>query len=301
MVKSIRVNLWVCLLLFSMQTMAQTPTVQDLLSLSDKRIYVSSHRGDWRNHPENSLPALEGAISKGADIVEIDVAMTKDSVLIVMHDRSLDRTTNGKGPVVSHTYEEISYLRLRNSLGRVTHHKIPTLREFLLQAKGRILVNIDKGYVYLPQILDVLYDTGTIDEVIISLKSNTSLDKVREKIGVLPPELVLMPVLSFEDKQAALATMDSYVTHQRTIFQPVWSDDSQMEGVDFHFVRNQGFGIWFNSLWDSLCGGHDDDRAVEENEPTDTWGWLIEKGATIIQTDRLSELKKYLSERELTY
>jgi len=54
-----------------------------------------------------------------------------------------------------------------------------------------------------------------------------------------------------------------------------------------------------NSLWPSLSGAHNDDKAVEENKPDETWGWLIAHGATIIQTDRLQQLLEYLRSKHL--
>ena len=60
---------------------------------------VVAHRGDWRYAPENSIAAIEHSIDVGVDVVELDLQMTKDSVLIVMHDGTLNRTTTGKGKV----------------------------------------------------------------------------------------------------------------------------------------------------------------------------------------------------------
>ena len=62
-------------------------------------VMVISHRGDWRNYPENSIPAIESVIRMGVDIVEIDLKMTKDSVLVLSHDQSVNRMFSGKGLV----------------------------------------------------------------------------------------------------------------------------------------------------------------------------------------------------------
>ena len=52
--------------------------------------------------------------------------------------------------------------------------------------------------------------------------------------------------------------------------------------------------VWINSLWPSLNGGHDDDRAVEQHEEDQAWGWLLQQGASLIQTDRPAQLIRYL-------
>ena len=73
--------------------------VAEIHNPSSKNVVVACHRGDWRNWPENSLAAIESVIGMGADIMELDLKLTKDSVLVVCHDRTIDRTTSGKGRV----------------------------------------------------------------------------------------------------------------------------------------------------------------------------------------------------------
>ena len=81
-----------------------TPAAKARSILMDKateKILVASHRADWRHHPENSIPAIESVIKMGVDIVEIDVAMTSDGILVLSHDGTVDRCTNGSGPISS--------------------------------------------------------------------------------------------------------------------------------------------------------------------------------------------------------
>ena len=70
-------------------------------------LLIASHRGQWREYPENSIGAIKEAIKDGADIVEIDVHLTADGVPVLMHDSTVDRTTNGTGKVSDFTLEEI--------------------------------------------------------------------------------------------------------------------------------------------------------------------------------------------------
>lgn len=74
---------------------------------------VVSHRGDWRNAPENSLQAIQNCIDMGVDMVEVDLKKTKDGHLIVMHDQTIDRTTTGKGKPENYTLEELRCFRLK--------------------------------------------------------------------------------------------------------------------------------------------------------------------------------------------
>ena len=79
----------------------------------NKEITVVAHRADWRYAPENSLAAIESSIRLGADVVELDVQKTKDGQLILMHDKTLDRTTTGKGKVAEWTLDSIRTLYLK--------------------------------------------------------------------------------------------------------------------------------------------------------------------------------------------
>jgi glycerophosphoryl diester phosphodiesterase len=128
------------------------------------KVMVASHRGDWRNYADNSLEGIKSCIAMGVDMVEIDLAMTKDSVLVLMHDRKIDRTTNAKGAVSDFTLAEIREMNLRNGLWRVTQFKIPTLEEVMRATKGKIMDNLDKSDRYFTEAYRVLQATGTVKE-----------------------------------------------------------------------------------------------------------------------------------------
>ena len=107
------------IILFSSQLFAQTNVDNILTKLQtcdESTVLVAAHRGDWRNYPENSLEGINSAIEMGVDIVELDLQCTKDSVLILMHDNTLDRTTTGKGNVSKYTLDEIRKLNLKKWL-----------------------------------------------------------------------------------------------------------------------------------------------------------------------------------------
>lgn len=120
--------------------------VAEIHNPSSRKVLVACHRGDWRNYPENSLAAIESVIGLGADIVEIDLALTSDSVLVVCHDRTLNRTTTGKGLIAEIPYDSVRRCFLKSGHGVATSHRMPTLREALELCKDRIVVNIDKGF-----------------------------------------------------------------------------------------------------------------------------------------------------------
>lgn len=265
---------------------------------ASKNIMVAAHRGDWRNAPENSIPALQNTIKMGVDIMELDLNKTKDGHLIVLHDITLDRSTTGKGKPGDYTLEEIKKFRLRNGLGRPTKNLIPTFKEMLEIAKGKILIDVDKGYEYFPQVIKELKETGTLNQAIINvITNNPSYSEIIKQHGAFDENVFIMPILDLKNLNNQ-EIIESYKVHKNTIFQPVFDTDSYPLIATFPVLKINN-GIWINSLWASLNGGHDDETAVEDNKKEESWGWITKQGATIIQTDNPKELLEYLKEKKL--
>ena len=265
---------------------------------ASKNVMVAAHRGDWRNAPENSIPALLNSIQMGVDIVELDLKKTKDGYLIVLHDKTLDRSTTGKGSPEEYTLEEIKKFRLRNGLGRPTKNSIPTFKEMLLIAKGKILIDVDKGYDYFQDIIKELKETKTLNQAIINITDENSLySDIIKKYGAFDENVYIMPIINLNNPNCH-TIIESYRIHKKTIFQPVFEVDTYPLIASFPFLKKNN-GIWINSLWASLNGGHDDESAVEDNKKDESWGWIIKQGATIIQTDNPRELLEYLRKKNL--
>ena len=94
---------------------------------------IAAHRGGalW---PENSLLAFQSAIALGSDLIELDVHQSRDGVVIVIHDATVDRTTDGTGAVASTTAADLRRLRLRGPGGTLSAERVPTLDEVLAAA-----------------------------------------------------------------------------------------------------------------------------------------------------------------------
>ena len=261
-----------------------------------KYVTVVAHRGDWRNHPENSLPAFQSCIEMGVDMIEIDLQRTKDGELILMHDRTVDRCTNGKGKISEMTYDEIQRLRLRpQHSASITRNHIPTLEEVLNLCKGKILINIDKGYDYFQQVYELMEKTGTTNQVII--KSGHSLEKIRKENGTVLSKVIYMPIVNLNSEDAE-ARIDEFITIHPVAVECCIDKYNQNVERLLQKLRDAGIKIWINSIWASLCDGHDDDRAVELGEPNESWGWILDRGATLIQSDRPRELLQYLKKNK---
>ena len=290
--------LLVVLTIISLTVLAEdrAEKLRDNLFHNPKYVTVVAHRGDWRNHPENSLPAFQSCIEMGVDMIEIDLQRTKDGELILMHDRTVDRCTNGKGKISEMTYDEIQRLRLRpQHSASVTRNHIPTLEEVLNLCKGKILINIDKGYDYFQQVYELMEKTGTTNQVII--KSGHSLEKIRKENGTVLSKVIYMPIVNLNSEDAE-ARIDEFITIHPVAVECCIDKYNQNVERLLQKLSDAGIKIWINSIWASLCDGHDDDRAVELGEPNESWGWILDRGATLIQSDRPRELLQYLKKNK---
>ena len=122
-----------------------------------------AHRGFSGNYPENTLLAFEKAIQAGADGAELDVHLTKDNVVVVIHDELINRTTDGEGFVADYTYEELSEFDASAAFtGVYGFNKIPTLREYfeLVKPVEGFITNIElkTGYNEYPGIEQAVFE-----------------------------------------------------------------------------------------------------------------------------------------------
>ena len=269
---------------------------EKLLNRDQSSVIVASHRGDWRNFPENSLAAIDNAIKMGVDIVELDVQRTKDGVLILMHDPTLNRTTTGKGKIAEVTIDSIQKLKLKNGCAIRTIHKVPTLEEALLHAKGKIMLNLDKADRYFEEVYALMKKTGTTKQVI--MKGNKSADAVKKQYGDYLNDVIYMPIVNL-DKANAEEQIETFMKDMNPVaFELLFKKDSNPLPVKLKTSLNNRALIWYNTLWDTMAGGHDDDMSL--SNPDAGYGYLIDKlGARIIQTDRPQYLLDYLRSRNL--
>lgn len=281
----------------SKQTIKQSSIEDKIANLKDSKnnqIIVVSHRGDWRNAPENSLQAIQNCIDMGVDMVEIDIRKTKDGHLVVMHDKTINRTTNGKGFVKDWTLDSLKTLQLKDGLGVLTQHKIPTLKEALLVTKDKILVNLDKSYSIFDECFAIMQETETVNQVIV--KGNITKQKVENEFGKYLDKVLFMPVIKL-DKPEASKTVDEYMaTNPPVAIEFVTKSDAAQEIKRFNKLREEGVSIWVNSLWAQHNGGHDDEKAALDPSVYD---WFIDNNVDIIQTDRPQLLINYLRSKGL--
>jgi glycerophosphoryl diester phosphodiesterase len=120
--------------------------LQELLHYNGKPVpFLSSHRGGPEmNLPENCIATFANTLKYTYSMMEIDPRYTKDSVLVVHHDQTLQRTTTGKGSVSDFNIQDLRELRLKDTQGNATRYQIPTFKEVLKWAKGKTILVLDK-------------------------------------------------------------------------------------------------------------------------------------------------------------
>ena len=269
---------------------------EQLLTCDESSVIVVAHRADWRNFPENSLEAIQSAIEMGVDMLEIDVQRTKDGVLILMHDHNLDRTTTGSGNIADTNWEDIAKLNLKDHQGNVTTYKVPKLEDALLACKDRIMINLDKADRYFDEVFAMLERTGTTNLII--MKGGQPANEVKEKFGKYLEKVIYMPVVNIDKPESEQAIYDFLNDLKPLAFELCWNNpESQVPAKMEKALKGRSL-IWYNTLWDWLCAGHNDDKAVDN--PDGTWGYMIDTlGARILQTDRPQLMIEYLRSRKL--
>jgi glycerophosphoryl diester phosphodiesterase len=272
-------------------------------------VVVACHRGDWRNFPENSISAIESIIRSGADIMELDLKMTKDSVLVLSHDHDVLRCTNfttvyksepEKSPKVKDlTYAEIQKLSLKRAHGvAIDTVKMPTLRQALLCCKDRICVNVDQGYEYYDQVLAITEELGVTDQILI--KGKKPIEVVAAHEAKYARNMMYMPIVDIQ-KPSGIKLLNSYL-EQGVVplaYEVCWQSNDGTFEVACEKILKQGSKVWVNTIWASLCGGdgNDDDAAFVAKNPGDVYQQYLDNGVSMIQTDRPELLINWLKSK----
>lgn len=134
------------------------------------------------SHPENTIPALLAAVEQGAPMVEFDLRLTRDGVPVVLHDASLDRTTNGSGPLAEFTLAEIRELEARAGHGaEFTGVRIPTFEEVLELLPRNIWINcqLKEPGPCTRKAAQMVMDAGRTDQLFFACKREAA-EQVRE-------------------------------------------------------------------------------------------------------------------------
>ncbi|MBI2330720.1 MAG: glycerophosphodiester phosphodiesterase [Chloroflexi bacterium] len=164
------------------------------------RPILFAHRGDLTNAPENTLPSFSQAIRKGADGVELDAKLTVDGHVIVIHDDTVDRTTDGKGKVASFTLEAIRKLDAGSWFdSEFAGIKIPLLEEVFETVGKNKLINIELTNYATPRdglalkVCELIKRHNNAKQIIFSSFFASNLKIAQQTLPEIPRGLLALP------------------------------------------------------------------------------------------------------------
>ena len=239
-----------------------------LLCAQTRCVVAISHRGEHLHHPENTVPAFEEAIRVGADFIEVDVQTTADGKLVLSHDGTVDRCTNGHGKVSEMTFEQLEALDAGIKSGpEFAGTRIPTFDQVLDLARGKIGVYVDVKNASARDIVSHIEGHGMTEQVVIYCGLNLA-----KQIQDLNPKLKVMPE-------------SSSVEHAQMLVEQLRPRVIAFDARDFRpeiiAVAKQANALVYVDRMGSTDG-------------PEGWQSAIDAGADGIQTDRPGRLVEYL-------
>lgn len=274
---------------------SHTPDVLAMASRDNAAILTIAHRGFWKNTAENSIASIEAAIAHGVEMVEIDTQATIDGHLVVIHDKTLDRTTTGTGIVSNLPFDTVRKARLKAGAGgvdaAVTQECVPTLEEILEAARGRIAVNIDTKFERdFPRVVETVLRLGVEAQVLV--KTDIDVDAATfplvnaDWFGRIPH----MPM--FRVRKDRFAEDLRRIAALRAPMIEVKFDELDDVAVAREELERQNIRVWINTLDVSHCLDLNDTRALDD--PHAVWTRLRQAGVGAIQTDEIEAFRAWV-------
>lgn len=251
----------------------------------NQEVKISVHRGggDLTGYPENCIESFAymaktiGRPSRPV-IIECDIDLTKDSVMVMMHDATLDRTTTGTGKLIDKTYAELSPFRLEDNMGNVTTYKIPTLEEVLRWGKNKATFTLDvKRNVSFAKVVDMIHKTGMGDyAAVITYNAQDAA-----KLNKLDPNLMISVTIRNQSEYDRLHEL-GVPDNRMVAFIGVKEPDMEL----YKFLHQKGIACILGTL-----GNLDKQAAAKGDQVYKTFA---SNGADIMSTDRPLEIANVL-------
>lgn len=290
-----------CLLLAA-APLAAPLAAQPLPASAVRDVLVMAHRGCWEGGaPEVSVAAVRACEAIGPDLVELDVQRTRDGELVLMHDETVDRMTDGRGRIADMTTAEIRALRLRERDGgpaaRLTDEHVPTLEEGLRAAKGRFVVNLHLKLPVEREVAEVVKRLGMAGQVTSWVSGRA--DDARLAASPLRGVVRMIPIIGAcggtPDAPCRPNAPADYAFLRPAGFYVI-PEESVSGAPALAFIgdaaaaeRPEGAWIMASTLFEADMLPRAERRAV--------WRRLIDRGVGLIMTDRPADLIDLLDER----
>ncbi|QDH81375.1 glycerophosphodiester phosphodiesterase family protein [Echinicola soli] len=249
---------------------------------TDWRPMVSAHRGgSYPGYPENAIETFDYVLQHTPALIECDISMTKDSVLVMMHDNTVDRTTSGTGKVGDLTLEKLRSFHLDDASGKSTAFNVPTLREVLEWAKGKAVLTLDiKSNVPYELVLDEIGETASKPHVVLITYSLAAA----KKLYSMDPELMLSVTLRNEKEWDRF--VETGIPSENII---AFTGVAERSAAFNEKLHQHGVCVILGTL------GNLDQRAAARGDQL--YKEFVNKGADILATDRPIEAANIIREQ----
>lgn len=267
-----------------------TDDLYRFLTYNEERFpLISAHRGGaLPGYPENAIETFEHNARQQPLIIECDIRMTRDSVLVLMHDEMLDRTTTGSGLLADYSYDELQGFLLEDNDGQVTKFKIPTLDEALAWGEGQVIYTLDvkRGVPYHLVVEAIQRQRASSYAVVITYNADQAL-----MVHRLDPDLMISA--SIGSAGALHQLNDRNIPDNRLV---AFVGTSEREQRMYDLLHGHGIMCILGTM------GNLDRQAERQGE--EVYIGLIERGADILSTDRPIEagraLDAYRQQRKIS-
>ncbi|MFM9836830.1 MAG: glycerophosphodiester phosphodiesterase family protein [Cyclobacteriaceae bacterium] len=238
-----------------------------------QRKIVIAHRGDHTNAPENTLKAFSDAIAQRLDYVEVDLRTTKDNQLVIMHDATIDRMTNGKGKINELLWMEISKYEIvdKNKL-QLGKHRVPLFSEVLNLCKSHISIYLDFKDADVSATWNLIRAKGMQKSFVVYINH---LDQFKSWRAIAP-QVPLM--VSLPDSVTSVTSLDNFLKIVDAEILDGDSNNYTKEMVEHATSKNRK--VWLDFQ--------------QPNENLSHWAVGIQLGIEGFQSDKPRELKAWL-------
>lgn len=263
----------------------------------ERGVLVAAHRGMAAgNIPCNTIPAFEAALFQGADMLETDITISGDGELLVFHPKKEKQHLGMDVHLEEMTMEEIRKLRFTNVDRDPTDYGVVTLDAFLETFKNRCFINLDHGWDLMEPMVDAVRRHGMEEQVLIKAPDKLKYVDMMEQLA---PDMMFMPI--YKEKDVLTEQLEQRNVNFVGVELVFAKDDSPL--VDPAYIQShhdKGRLLWCNPIIyyykSQLSGGHSDDVAAA-GDPENGWGWLIDRGFDILQTDWTMQLRHFVDHR----
>ena len=268
---------------------------------NNDNVQVVAHRGAaGSNIPCNTIPAFDIALKGGASILEMDLFKSTDGKIFIFHTGKEPYQLNKNIDLTKLDSEEIKKLRLINVDFNPTQWGINSFDDVLEHFKGRCILNLDRIGECIPDVINVVERHNMKDQVLLKHAPIPSVLKIIEDVA---HDYMFMPIYMEEDNASEIIEkMNINYIGAELVFKTEESPVIQPEYIES--MKKRGKTLWGNAVLYNykvpLSAGHTDDVSMID-DPDKGWGWLVDHGFDIIQTDWTYQCCKYLKDRGINH